>query len=119
MMHHPHVHCIALGNGINANKQKWQACKTGFFLPVKVLSRLFRKLFVNELRQLRTNDRLPFFGELSGLSDSVCFDKWCTKQQNREWVVTLANSLDTAKIYQERLRKTADTSVIATAAKKQ
>jgi hypothetical protein len=87
MTHHPHVHCIVPGGGISTNKLKWQACKKGFFLPVKVLSRLFRRLFVNGLRQLFTDSRLQFFSELSELSDSTCFDKWCCEQQNREWVV--------------------------------
>ncbi len=87
MTHHPHVHCIVPGGGISADKQKWQACKKGFFLPVKVLSRLFRRLFVNRLRQLFTDGRLQFFSELRELSDSTCFDKWCAEQQQREWVV--------------------------------
>ena len=87
MTHHPHVHCIVPGGGISADKQTWQACKTGYFLPVKVLSRLFRRLFVTGLRQLCAQGRLQFFGELSGLSSPSRFDKWCTEQQHREWVV--------------------------------
>ena len=87
MTHHPHVHCIVPGGGISADKQKWQACKTGYFLPVKVLSRLFRRLFVTGLRQLCAQGRLQFFGELRELGSLSRFDKWCTEQQHREWVV--------------------------------
>ena len=87
MTHHPHVHCIVPGGGIALDKQHWQACKAGFFLPVKVLSRLFRRVFVTGLRQLFATGSLQFFGELSGLSAPVNFDIWCSEQQSREWVV--------------------------------
>jgi hypothetical protein len=71
MTHHPHVHCIVPGGGISADKQTWQTCKAGYFLPVKVLSRLFRRLFVTGLRQLCAQGRLQFFGELSGQGDRL------------------------------------------------
>ena len=87
MTHHPHVHCIVPGGGISTDKQHWRACKKGFFLPVKVLSRLFRRLFVTGLRQRFAERRLQFHGELDGLSESVQFDTWCAEQQHREWVV--------------------------------
>ena len=87
MTHHPHVHCIVPGGGISADKQQWQACKTGYFLPVKILSRLFRRLFVTGLRQLFADSSLLFYGELSELSTPASFEAWCAVQQNREWVV--------------------------------
>jgi hypothetical protein len=87
MVHHPHVHCIVPGGGIKTGEQQWQACKKGFFLPVRVLSRLFRRLFVEGLRELFEHKRLLFFGEVSELEDTNRFAKWCTEQQNREWVV--------------------------------
>jgi hypothetical protein len=87
MVHHPHVHCIVPGGGIKNGEQQWQACKKGFFLHVRVLSRLFRRLFVEGLRALFENKRLLFFGEVNGLEDANTFAKWCTEQQNREWVV--------------------------------
>lgn len=87
MTHHPHVHCIVPGGGISADKCNWQACKKGFFLPVKVLSRLFRRLFVEGLRQLFADGRLQFFGELMDIAAPEHFDKWCAQQQHREWVV--------------------------------
>jgi hypothetical protein len=87
MVHHPHVHCIVPGGGIKNGEQQWQACKKGFFLHVRVLSRLFRRLFVEGLRALFEQKRLLFFGEVSELEDANRFAKWCTQQQNREWVV--------------------------------
>jgi hypothetical protein len=87
MVHHPHVHCIVPGGGIKNGEQQWQACKKGFFLHVRVLSRLFRRLFVEGLRALFKRKRLLFFGEVSELEDADTFAKWCTQQQNRDWVV--------------------------------
>ena len=87
MVHHPHVHCIVPGGGIKNGEQQWQACKKGFFLPVRVLSRLFRRLFVEGLKALFADERLLFFSELNELDDTDTFAKWCTKQQSREWVV--------------------------------
>ena len=87
MVHHPHVHCIVPGGGIKNGEQQWQACKKGFFLHVRVLSSLFRRLFVEGLRTLFEQKRLLFFGEVSELEDANRFAKWCTQQQNRDWVV--------------------------------
>lgn len=83
MTHHPHVHCIVPGGGISTDKQQWRACKKGFFLPVKVLSRLFRRLFVEGLRQLFADDALLFYGEMKPLIEPNNFSAWCTQQQNR------------------------------------
>jgi hypothetical protein len=86
MAHHPHVHCIVPG-GIKNGEQQWQACKMGFFLHVRVLSRLFRRLFVEGRRALFENKRVLFFSEVSELEDADIFAKWSTQQQNQEWVV--------------------------------
>lgn len=87
MTHHPHVHCIVPGGGIALDKQHWQACKAGFFLPVRVLSRLFRRVFVDGLRQLFADNTLLFYGDMAKLSAPSDFSDWCTQQQSREWVV--------------------------------
>jgi hypothetical protein len=87
MTHHPHVHCIVPGGGISHDKGHWQSCKKGFFLPVKVLSRLFRRLFVEGLRRLYDEGRLQCFGKIAELVTPALFDKWCYVQQTREWVV--------------------------------
>jgi hypothetical protein len=93
MAHHPHVHWIVRVGGIKNGEQQWQACKKGFFLPVRVLSRLFRRLFVEGLPELFENKRLLFFGEVSELEDAEKFAKWCTQQQNRDWVSMLKSPL--------------------------
>lgn len=89
MMHHPHVHCIVLGGGLDKAKQ-WKACKKGFFLPVRVLSRLFRRLYMQGVRELYESTQLLCFGELtqtSGFEHAGHFMAWCKQQQSMEWVV--------------------------------
>jgi hypothetical protein len=87
MPHHPHVHCIVPGGGIGLDKEHWQACKAGFFLPVRVLSRLFRRVFVEGLRQLFADNALVFYGDTVNLIEPKDFSDWCSEQQRREWVV--------------------------------
>lgn len=89
MMHHPHVHCIVPGGGLDKAKQ-WKACKKGFFLPVRVLSRLFRRLYMQALQTLYTSQQLLCFGELVqtvGFDSPARFTAWCKQQQAQEWVV--------------------------------
>ena len=89
MMHHPHVHCIVPGGGLDKAKQ-WKACKKGFFLPVRVLSRLFRRLYMQGVRELYESTQLLCFGELaqtSGFEHTGHFMAWCKQQQSMEWVV--------------------------------
>ena len=68
LTHHPHVHGIVPGGGLAADGKRWVACKPGFFLPVRVLSRLFRRRFLEELQQAHRSGRLQFFGDDAGLS---------------------------------------------------
>ena len=63
LTHHPHVHGIVPGGGLSPDGERWVACKPGFFLPVRVLSRLFRRRFLEELDQAHHSGRLQFFGE--------------------------------------------------------
>jgi hypothetical protein len=89
MMHHPHVHCIVPGGGLDKAKQ-WKACKKGFFLPVRVLSRLFRRLYMQGVRELYESTQLLCFGELaqtSAFEHTGHFMAWCKQQQSMEWVV--------------------------------
>ena len=58
MTHHPHVHCIVPGGGLSNDKQRWVACRPGFFLPVRVLSRLFRRLYLEQLLQAHEENTL-------------------------------------------------------------
>src|SRR5262245_735025 len=73
LTHHPHVHGIVPGGGLSADAARWVACKRGFFLPVRVLSRLFRRRFLEELDQLHRTGRLQFFGEHAALADAHTF----------------------------------------------
>jgi len=87
MTHHPHVHCIVPGGGLSADGQRWIACRKGFFLPVRVLSRLFRRLFLEKLAAAHARGRLSFFGELARLTDPKAFAAHLAPLRRAEWVV--------------------------------
>ena len=74
LTHHPHVHVIVPGGGLSPDGSRWIACKPGFFLPVRVLSRLFRRLFLDGLAALHAAGRLVFLGDLARLADKAAFD---------------------------------------------
>ena len=74
MTHHPHVHVIVPGGGLSPDGSRWIACKPGFFLPVRVLSRLFRRLFLDGIAALHAAGRLAFLGDLAPLADQPAFD---------------------------------------------
>jgi hypothetical protein len=69
MTHHPHVHGIVPGGGLSPDGERWVACRRGFFLPVRVLSRLFRRRFIESLEKCHRAGQLRFFGEQAGLAD--------------------------------------------------
>ena len=71
--HHPHVHCVVPGGGLSVDGQRWVACRPGFFLPVRVLSRLFRRLFLERLQSAFDAGQLRFFSDLAGLADADVF----------------------------------------------
>lgn len=87
LTHHPHVHCIVPGGGISLDGQRWVACRKGFFLPVRVLSRLFRRLFLEKLTAAHARGALSFFGELSHLADPARFQAHLAPLRRAEWVV--------------------------------
>ncbi len=87
LTHHPHVHGIVAGGGISADGERWVACKPGFFLPVKVLSRLFRRRFLEEMIKAYGAGQLRFFGEFADLADATAFVDWLTPLRQCEWVV--------------------------------
>jgi hypothetical protein len=87
LTHHPHVHGIVPGGGLSLDGQRWVACKPGFFLPVRVLSRLFRRRFLAELHQAHQTGELQFFGEYAELADPKTFAKWLSPMGKCEWVV--------------------------------
>lgn len=76
LTHHPHIHMIVPGGGLSPDCTRWIACRPGFFLHVRVLSRLFRHLFLDGLIALHRAGDLAFFGDLVGLADSANFTAW-------------------------------------------
>ena len=87
LTHHPHVHGIVPGGGLSPDGKRWIACKPGFFLSVRVLSRLFRRRFLEEFAHAHRNGRLQFFGERAELSDARVFAEWLAPLRQCEWVV--------------------------------
>lgn len=87
MTHHPHVHMIVPGGGLSPDRAKWVACKSGFFLHVRVLSRLFRRLFIDGLMALHRAGKLVFFGDMGELAAVQAFADWLTPFRKTEWVV--------------------------------
>ena len=87
MTHHPHVHGIVPGGGISLDGQRWVACRPGFFLPVRVLSRRFRHLFLDKLAEAHRAGKLQFFGEHQGLAEANPFADWLQPLRQCEWVV--------------------------------
>ena len=87
LTHHPHVHCIVPGGGLSLDGQSWVSCRPRFFLPVRVLSRLFRRLFLDRLAASHAEGRLAFFGDLVGLADRAAFTARLAPLRRREWVV--------------------------------
>jgi hypothetical protein len=87
LTHHPHVHGIVPGGGLAPDADRWVGCRPGFFLPVRVLSRLFRRLFLQALSQAHRNGQLHFFGEPAELTDAGAFARWLAPLRSTEWVV--------------------------------
>ena len=87
MTHHPHVHGIVPGGGLSLDGERWVTCRPGFFLPVRVLSRLFRRLFLEQLADAHRSGILQFFGEHAWLANPTAFAKWLQPLRQCEWVV--------------------------------
>jgi Putative transposase/Transposase zinc-binding domain len=87
LTHHPHVHGIVPGGGLSPDGERWVACRPGFFLPVRVLSRLFRRRFLEELAKAHHCGQLQFFGENAVLADAARFSDWLAPLRAQEWVV--------------------------------
>ena len=87
LMHHPHLHCVVPGGGVSPDGQRWIACRPGFFLPVRVLSALFRRLFLTQLRQAYDAKALHFFNALAALQEPQAFAKYLAPVAQADWVV--------------------------------
>jgi hypothetical protein len=84
---HPHLHCVIPGGGLSADHDRWIQGRRRFFLPVKVLSRLFRRLLLEALEKAYAAGQLQFFGDLQPLRDPPAFTRYLAPLKNTEWVV--------------------------------
>lgn len=87
LTHHPHVHCIVPGGGLSLDGSRWISCRRGFFLPVRVLSRIFRRLMMQRLHDAYEAGALHFFGDLAGLSERSAFLAHIRPAARADWVV--------------------------------
>jgi Putative transposase/Transposase zinc-binding domain len=87
LTHHPHVHGIVPGGGLALDADRWVPCRPGFFLPVRVLSRLFRRRFLEALAAANSRGQLQFHGEFAVLSNADAFAQWLAPLRKIEWVV--------------------------------
>lgn len=87
LTHHPHLHCIVPGGGLAPDGQRWVSCRPGFFLPVRVLSRLFRRLFLEQLAAAHEAGRLHFFADHAPLAERHAFAAYLAPLRKVEWVV--------------------------------
>ena len=87
LLFHPHLHCVVPGGGISLDGKQWIACRPGFFLPVRVLSRLFRRLFLQYLQAAFDTGKLRFFSSLERLRDLQAFTAYLAPLRQTEWVV--------------------------------
>ncbi len=87
MPHHPHLHVIVPGGGISPDGKQWVACRPNFFLHVRVLSKLFQRLFLEKLAAAHEAGRLHFFNDLAHLSEPDAFAAYLAPWHDRDWVV--------------------------------
>ena len=87
MTHHPHVHMIVPGGGIARAGERWVACRPGFFLPVRVLAKLFRRRFLDKLAAAHAAGRLQFFGDRAHLTDPSAFAAFLKPLRKTKWFV--------------------------------
>ncbi len=87
LTHHPHSHCIVPGGGLSLDGERWVAARSGFLLPVRVLSRFFRRLFLDKLNAAHDAGRLQFFGQHQDLAEGEDFDKYLSPLRKIDWVV--------------------------------
>jgi hypothetical protein len=87
LLHHPHLHCVVAGGGLSADGGCWISCRPNFFLPVGVLARLFRRLFLGSLQKAFDANRLTFCGRLEPLRDRRAFKRHLASARKAEWCV--------------------------------
>ena len=87
LRHHPHLHCVVPGGGLSVDGEGWRSCRRGFFLPVNVLARLFRRLFVQGLERAYQKGKLSFHGACAFLAKPTAFKRLVKSVRAREWWV--------------------------------
>ena len=87
LVHHPHLHCVVPGGGLSSDGARWVACRPGFFLPVRVLSRLFRRVFLRDLQGAFDAGTLHFGGSLHALHDRRAWTRHLAPVRQTDWVV--------------------------------
>jgi hypothetical protein len=87
LQHHPHLHCVVPAGGLSPDGQRWVACRPGSFLPVKVLSRLFRRLFLEQLKAAFDAGKLAFFSDFAALAEPAGFTRYLAPLRKANWVV--------------------------------
>ena len=87
LMHHPHLHCVVPGGGLSPDRQRWIPCRRDFFLSVKVLSRFFRRCFLEALEHAFNAGELRFFSALAALQDRARFQQYLAPVRKKAWVV--------------------------------
>jgi hypothetical protein len=87
LLHHPHLHCVVSGGGLSADGSQWICCRKGFFLSVRVLSRLFRRLFLEQLCNAFDAGNLEFFSSLESLRNPSAFRNYLAPLREVEWVI--------------------------------
>ena len=87
LTHHPHIHCLVPGGALSPDRERWIACRPRFFLPIHVLSSLFRRLFLERLKAAHAAGRLRFFGALNTLNDAHAFADGLRPLRARRWIV--------------------------------
>jgi hypothetical protein len=87
LRHHPHLHCVVPGGGLSVDGEGWRSCRSGFFLPVKVLARLFRRFFLEGLEHAYEKSKLSFHGACAFLAKPTAFNRLLKRVRAREWWV--------------------------------
>ncbi|MFA5183874.1 MAG: IS91 family transposase [Syntrophales bacterium] len=87
LMDHPHIHCIVTGGGLSADRGRWVPCRKGFFIPVRVMSALFRGKFLGLLKKCFSSDDLVFPGSICHLKEPGAFESFRKHLYHKKWVV--------------------------------
>ena len=87
LLDHPHIHCIVTGGGLSSEKKRWISCRKGFFLPVRVLSKLFKNKFLDYLKKCYQSGELAFFDSMGHLRQPKAFQRFTRPFYQKKWVV--------------------------------